>query len=341
MRIFLSWSGERSRRLAEALKNWLPDLISFFDPWISSEDIEKGARWEIDLGTQLEATDIGIICLTPENLGAPWILFESGALAKSLGRSRVCTYLFDLQPSDLTGPLVQFQATTSTKADTFKLVKTLNKELGNSARSPQQLDRVFSQWWPDLEKALDGISRITAAHKHARSEREILEEVLDLARQQLKREEPAAVHPLDLLRVTGFVNGLDIRRFADAIEFAGDPHDPNALAWAKHVNAKSDLEFLDGVWASRWNQDVGGHAWQTGVATIATHKQYFILLHTDPRFEYLMAGQRDERGWLVGRHFNLSDLRDTSPWVGQIVSNHRIDGRWNMGRWDLQRPLKE
>lgn len=337
MRIFLSWSGERSRRIAEALKSWLPDVISFFDPWVSSEDIEKGARWELDLGNQLEATDIGLICLTPENLGAPWILFESGALAKSLGRARTCTYLFDLQPSDLTGPLVQFQATTSTKTDTFKLVRTLNKQLGKTARSPQQLERIFEQWWPSLENLLNEIPRLVAAQKNLRSEREILEELLDLVRQQFKREEHATAHPLDLLRITSFVDGLDIRRFAESIASTG-PNEPNSIAWAKRLKTKSELAFLDGVWSSRWNEEFRGRtSWQNGMATIATHKQYFMLLHTDMQFEYLMLGNRDQQGRLVGRHFNLSDLRDTSPWVGYVVSSCRIDGRWNGGRWDLQR----
>lgn len=73
---------------------------------MSSEDIEKGARWQEDLSTKLADTDLGIVCVTPENVRAPWILFEAGTLAKALDRSRVCTYLLDLRPEDLDGPLV-------------------------------------------------------------------------------------------------------------------------------------------------------------------------------------------------------------------------------------------
>ena len=87
MRVFLSWSGERSKSLALALKTWLPDVVQRLDPWISAKDIDRGTRWGVELSRELEKTDIGIVCLTPENVTAPWILFESGALSKALDKS--------------------------------------------------------------------------------------------------------------------------------------------------------------------------------------------------------------------------------------------------------------
>src|SRR5438309_2275445 len=47
---------------------------------------------------------------TPENVGAPWVLFEAGALAKSMQGARVIPLLFNLGIGDITGPLAQFQA---------------------------------------------------------------------------------------------------------------------------------------------------------------------------------------------------------------------------------------
>ncbi len=55
MKVFLGWSGSRSKETAEALGDWLGQVIQAVDPWISS-DILKGARWgeEIAVGlTQL------------------------------------------------------------------------------------------------------------------------------------------------------------------------------------------------------------------------------------------------------------------------------------------------
>lgn len=44
MKIFISWSGTRSRAMAVALRNWLPDVVQAFKPFMSEEDIEKGRR---------------------------------------------------------------------------------------------------------------------------------------------------------------------------------------------------------------------------------------------------------------------------------------------------------
>jgi hypothetical protein len=101
---------------------------------MSSEDIAKGARWSLDLLRELEDTQIGIVCLTPENLVAPWILFEAGAVGKALDKSRVCTYLHGLRPADLEGPLVQFQATVTEENDTLKLLHTVNTALDENHR---------------------------------------------------------------------------------------------------------------------------------------------------------------------------------------------------------------
>ena len=80
MRIFISRSGTKSLGVAIALHSWFPFVINALRPWMSSEDIDKGQRWGLRLSEQLENTKVGIICLTRENLKAPWILFEAGAL---------------------------------------------------------------------------------------------------------------------------------------------------------------------------------------------------------------------------------------------------------------------
>jgi hypothetical protein len=44
----------------------------------------------------LDEYEFGIVCLTAENLTAPWIMFESGALAKKLGKTRLGPVLIRL-----------------------------------------------------------------------------------------------------------------------------------------------------------------------------------------------------------------------------------------------------
>jgi hypothetical protein len=57
----------------------------------------------------LEESKIGILFLTNENLQAPWLMFEAGALSKRIGDSKVCPILFGLKATDVTDPLAQFQ----------------------------------------------------------------------------------------------------------------------------------------------------------------------------------------------------------------------------------------
>src|SRR5437867_2924119 len=122
MKIFLSWSGNTSKQVAETLRDWLPEVIQAARPWISARDIDKGARWNEQIGSQLEQGQFGIICLTRDNLRSAWIHFEAGALAKTTKDSHVCTYLFDVDHSDVDYPLAQFQHTKASKDDTFKLI---------------------------------------------------------------------------------------------------------------------------------------------------------------------------------------------------------------------------
>ena len=112
MRVFLSWSGERSRLLADALRGWLRPVIQSIDPWMSAEDLSKGTRWGLDLATQLEDTDFGLLCVTRENTDTPWLLFEAGALSKK-EQARVIPILLDIEPIQLKGPIRQFNAATA------------------------------------------------------------------------------------------------------------------------------------------------------------------------------------------------------------------------------------
>src|SRR5437867_3474988 len=117
MKVFISWSGDLSKRVAEIFNSWLKCVLQGTEPFLSTEDIEKGSLWFSDLDDQLKDTQVGIICLTRDNKAAPWILFEAGSLAKGLKSSRVCTLLIDFQLSDLKPPLSQFNATRPTKED--------------------------------------------------------------------------------------------------------------------------------------------------------------------------------------------------------------------------------
>src|SRR5437867_7923672 len=57
MKVFICWSGERSKAVAEALASWLRQVVHGIEPWLSTR-IPKGARWELEIGAQLEDTSV-------------------------------------------------------------------------------------------------------------------------------------------------------------------------------------------------------------------------------------------------------------------------------------------
>lgn len=191
MKVFLSWSGNLSHKIACIFREWLPSVIQAIQPYVSSEDIDKGARWSSDIAKELEAAAFGVILVTAENLEAPWVNFEAGALSKSLDKANVSPFLFNVKRSEVQGPLLQFQSTIFEEDDVHKLLKSLNNRLEEKERlKADQLDKSFKIWWPELEKSLKA-ARADGADSEAVKTRStkpagtaILEELLELARQQ-------------------------------------------------------------------------------------------------------------------------------------------------------------
>jgi TIR domain len=196
MRVFISWSGDRGRAAADALAGWLPQVINALKPWVSTSGIEKGARWSAEVAAKLEESRAGIVCLTPNSLHADWILFEAGALAKTVANTYVCTFLIGMEPSDVAGPLAQFQATKAMKPDVLRLVKTLNGALGEGALSESHVATAFEKWWPDLEKQISTLPAETATHPSARTDRDLLNEILETIR-NFSRSAVSAISPQD------------------------------------------------------------------------------------------------------------------------------------------------
>jgi hypothetical protein len=191
-KVFISWSGDLSRKLGEALRNWLPSSLQYVKPYFTPEDIEKGSKWNTEIAKELETSNVGIICLTQDNTEKPWILFEAGALSKSIDKSRVCTLLFNLEPAEVKGPLTSFQSTRFDAADFKRLISTINSSAGDSKLEPQVLDSVFEMWWPKLQTQVQDILRNhdKGAKKERRPDRDILEELLELSRMNAVRNGP-------------------------------------------------------------------------------------------------------------------------------------------------------
>jgi hypothetical protein len=135
-------------------------------------------------------------------------------------------------------------------------------------------------------------------------------------------------------------DGDDVKEFAAKVKLAGDGKDANAAQWAdKEVAGKASS--LDGEWQSRWNGGGAGTDWIDGTATVKPVGDRVYILYKDKTGTYLIDARREGKRRLVGRYLSLDEPTDSSPWVGVVVDDERIDGEWSMGRWDLRRKIAD
>jgi hypothetical protein len=157
MKIFISWSGERSHQAAVVVRDWLPDVIQLVEPFVSSEDIAKGRRWGNEITQRLDSCQFGIICLTRANLASNWVHFEAGAISQKFTEGRVSCLLIDLSPTDVRPPLALFQNTRNDPDDVYKLVSSINALAGERALQPDRLKRAFDSHWPKFHQDVKNI----------------------------------------------------------------------------------------------------------------------------------------------------------------------------------------
>jgi hypothetical protein len=101
--------------------------------------------------------------------------------------ARLCTYLVGLKPADVEPPLADFQGTLADKEGTMRLVRDLNMSLSEDRQLPEMhLSSLFELLWPQLQSQLESIAAetpaVAKAAKEHRTDRELLEEVLQLLR---------------------------------------------------------------------------------------------------------------------------------------------------------------
>ncbi len=151
--------------------------LQYVEPFVSDRDISAGDRWAQKIAGELESANFGIICVTPENLNSDWILFEAGALSKSMLEGKVVPLLFDLEFSDLSGPLSQFQAQKVDEAGIMAALKAINDVAENKVED-WIIDRAAPALWRELEEILEKIPKAAPSEKHERPMEDILEELV-------------------------------------------------------------------------------------------------------------------------------------------------------------------
>jgi hypothetical protein len=259
MKVFISWSGQRSKDLANALRNWLPMVLQYIEPWVSDQDISAGERWAQAIAGELDASNFGIICITPENIHSEWILFEAGALSKSMQDGKVIPLLFGLELSDLSGPLSQFQAQKMEESGMKEVVKSINK-ISATKTSDTIVDQLLPALWPTLQETIAAIPNTAPSDKHMRPNHEILEELVVGIRginssirelepetrdsnYDLMRRRKMRMHPR-LIEELGFLFGQDGGGPMPLLMLAGMYRDE--LPWMSEVLTEAYREIRDG-----------------------------------------------------------------------------------------------
>ena len=247
MKIFISWSGSTSKKVAETLKKWLPCFIQSIEVFFSPEDIEKGDNWEYKISGELSNCKFGIICLTPDNVSAPWINFEAGAIAESLD-SRVATLMININPSDIKGPLSRYQATKIDHDDFYQLVKNINDASENHINE-DILKNTFDSLW---EKMLEEINAIissskskTPKAKKENADNNAIEEILQLLRKQSSiLSSPDNILPIEYFE---YLNSKISKTSKDAYNLFDDLYDYlyNLHEYIKGTNHFYLIEEID------------------------------------------------------------------------------------------------
>jgi hypothetical protein len=156
MKLFVSWSGPISQQIAQELRDWFPLILPSVQPFITTTDLEKGAQWQSKISRELEQSNYGIVCLTPDNLKSTWLAFEAGALSKQL-ESRVATVLFGLKQSEVSAPLNMFQSTLFNQLDMYQLIKSINDAVKDRPRENKELETLYPLLWPRLNEPIERI----------------------------------------------------------------------------------------------------------------------------------------------------------------------------------------
>lgn len=145
MRVFLSWSGERSHAAAEVIQRLIPACVPGATAWMSSRDIRAGGRWTEDLFDAIGTSTAGIVLLTEENRTSPWIMFEAGCLCEP-SRERIVVPVLVDAPLELPGPLRHLQGVALDADGMASLAKNLARHWRTAGGTGSEADTGENRW---------------------------------------------------------------------------------------------------------------------------------------------------------------------------------------------------
>ena len=164
MEVFISWSGERGKFLADIISNILDRSNHAIRPWVSQR-IEPGGEWLRELNSKLEQAAAAIIIVTPEGRRSEWLHFEAGALRQGKTESGaerlVIPLCFELGTHEISSPLSQLQSRIFDHDAVLEIVLKFNGMLPDQVRRhPGNIQKTFDTTWK--EEFLDRLPELSA-----------------------------------------------------------------------------------------------------------------------------------------------------------------------------------
>jgi len=196
MRVYISWSGQRSQMVAGILRDWLKKMIQSVEAGLPEHDVENRPRPGEVTAAMVKQAAVGILCLTPENKDRAAVSFEAGAMSAAIGEKFICPWLLGVEPSELSGPLARFQARKADREGTLALIHTINAHPDLKAKlSDSDLNESFAVWWPRLEEQLRRVPALAGKPADDRPIFQMTSEILQIVRELKQRPSSAAAQP--------------------------------------------------------------------------------------------------------------------------------------------------
>lgn len=158
-KIFISFARENSKEIAKALKNVLETKVFAgfnLECFVSDLDIASGEDWWIKIRKELKSCKMGILCITKENLNAPWIYYEAGAMvAQNLS---VIPLLISCDFQALSSTPIKNQATNFyDQAKFLEMLCIIKRKMGFNTLTDDQVKTLGKVAYSNLKTELEPV----------------------------------------------------------------------------------------------------------------------------------------------------------------------------------------
>ena len=162
IKIFLSWSGDKSKKLANVFKTYVADILPKADFYFSPDDLKGGEKWRQSIEEGLNNNTYGIIFLTPSNLTSKWIYFEAGAISKSTKQAKILPFLYKIDVTELGQPFSDYQCKSFSTDDILTTIHEINDCQSKVYQLPSEtIKRNFNRLSNEIKTEIEEINNIS------------------------------------------------------------------------------------------------------------------------------------------------------------------------------------